>query len=87
MNSLYDLFRNMNKTDRKKFYFIQILLLLSSIAESVGLLSIAPFMSMVTDNSLIDSNQYLSTLYTYFNFQGHIDFIIFFGLFYKTKMF
>jgi ATP-binding cassette, subfamily B, bacterial PglK len=81
MNSLYDLFRNMNKTDRKKFYFIQILLLLSSIAESVGLLSIAPFMSMVTDNSLIDSNQYLSTLYTYFNFQGHIDFIIFFGLF------
>ena len=48
--------------------------------EIVGVASIAPFMSMVMNPDIINENDYLQFLYTYFSYSSEISFIVHVGI-------
>jgi ABC-type multidrug transport system fused ATPase/permease subunit len=62
--------------------FIRLLLIFSvviSIIETAGVSIIMPFIAVASDFSLIETNNYYSFVYGFFNFNNSIDFIVSFG--------
>ncbi len=68
------------KGERSKVVFLFIGMLILGSAEMAGVASVVPFMSMVTDNSIIFTNKYLNYFYVQFNFQNTDDFLFFSGM-------
>jgi ABC-type bacteriocin/lantibiotic exporter with double-glycine peptidase domain len=54
---------------------------LKSIIEIAGIASIAPFLSVVVNPEIIQSNAYLYSIYQYFEFTNTIDFLTYLGVF------
>ena len=65
---------------RKRLSLLSILVLLSGIAEIVGIASIMPFMGIVISPSIIVQNHYLAFLYQYFSFSSTNTFLRFIGV-------
>lgn len=68
------------KADRARLIGLFIGMLLLSFTEMVGVASIVPFMGMVTDNSIINTNEYLNFIYVFFGFTSTDDFLFFSGV-------
>lgn len=58
----------LEKKEKKKLLIVLIVDLAVGIFQAIGILSILPFMNMVMDTSIVESNQYLKYFYNYFNF-------------------
>ena len=65
---------------KKQFILLQVLVILSGITELIFVGSIAPFMAIVTDPSIINSNFYLNEIYEFLGSSNSNDFIISFGI-------
>jgi ATP-binding cassette, subfamily B, bacterial PglK len=68
------------KEDRAKVLALFFGMLVLSFTEMVGVASIVPFMGMVTDNSVITTNEYLNFVYVTFGFTSTDDFLFFSGV-------
>jgi ATP-binding cassette, subfamily B, bacterial PglK len=66
--------------ERKGMIFLLIGMLIMSIIEVVGIVSIAPFMSIVIEPESIHTNIYMSVVYQYFKFSDGGIFTMAFGL-------
>ena len=51
-----------------------------SIFELISIASIAPFMAIVSDTSLINESSLIQYIYNYFHFKSDNDFMIFLSL-------
>lgn len=60
-----ELFRLLTPQQRKRFYALQILVILMAIMELFGIASIGPFMALVADPQLIETNATLAKLYEF----------------------
>ena len=58
---------------------LQILIIFSSILETLSIFSIAPFIAIIANNDLIN-NRNLNIIYVFLNSQDHNDFVIKFGV-------
>lgn len=70
----------LDRRDRLFFIYLLALSAIISMIEFVGVSAIIPFISIITDNTVIERNKYLHYLYTTFNFESHMQFLIIFGL-------
>lgn len=61
---------------KQRLLGIQLLIIVSAVFELAGLVSIAPFMAVVTDPSVIQNTEFLSKLYIYSNVASTNQFII-----------
>ena len=77
---LLSLYRMFSYKQKKGFLFIQVMIIFMSIAEVIGIASLAPFMALVSNPDLIQTNQVLQTVYYKMHFQSHKDFIIVCGI-------
>ena len=59
---------------------VLVMIMVMGIFDVVGIASIMPFISMASDTSYIESNQYISALFHYLGFEEYKSFILFFGL-------
>lgn len=59
------LFQLLTPQQRKRFYILQALVILMAVMELIGIASIGPFMALVADPQLIETNATLATLYEY----------------------
>ena len=84
---IQDLYKLLDKKQKKKFLFFQILIVISAIFETLSVLSIAPFMAIASDFSLIDSSEPLSYLYNFLNFTDKNTFVVFSGIIVLTTFF
>ncbi len=79
-----DIFRKLNSILTKKDkQFVKLLLIFSiviSIIETAGISIIMPFIAVASDFTLIESNEYYSSVYTFFNFTNPVDFVVVFGI-------
>ena len=57
------LFTFLDSKQRKKFYILQILVILMGFAEVIGVASIVPFMSLVGDISQLQQDNFISQVY------------------------
>jgi ABC-type multidrug transport system fused ATPase/permease subunit len=74
------IFTLLTKREKKQLVFVFFMLLLMGIIELIGIGSIGPFISIITNPQIIHANKYLTLLYTHFNFASDNSFIVFFGV-------
>jgi ABC-type multidrug transport system fused ATPase/permease subunit len=70
----------LNRREKRQLIFVLIAMLIMGFVELVGVGSISPFISIVSNPEVIHTNKYLSSAYTYLNFSSAKNFIIFFGV-------
>ncbi|MBM3701512.1 MAG: ABC transporter ATP-binding protein [Actinobacteria bacterium] len=73
------IFKLLTKQERKQLYMLFGAMVISAIIEVAGIASILPFLSLITNPGLIQSNRYLKWLYTSLNFQSNNRFLILVG--------
>jgi ABC-type multidrug transport system fused ATPase/permease subunit len=70
----------LNKREKRQLVFVLLALLVMGFIELVGVGSISPFISLVSNSKLIHTNEYFSLIYDYFHFESDSDFIVVFGI-------
>jgi ATP-binding cassette, subfamily B, bacterial PglK len=65
---------------RKRFYLLQVLVVIMAFAEIAGIASIAPFMALVGDVSILEKDNLLATIYLESNLGDPYEFIFYVGL-------
>lgn len=73
------IFKLLTKEERKRLYMLFGAMVISAIIEVAGVTSILPFLSLITNPGLIQSNRYLKWLYTSLNFHSSNRFLILVG--------
>ena len=66
-------------TDKKGFSILLVGIVLASVVETFGIVSIAPFVALVSSPEIIGQNQYLSYIFHFFSFSSEQEFIFFTG--------
>tara|TARA_A100001015_G_C15044152_1_gene742203 strand:+ start:4049 stop:5839 length:1791 start_codon:yes stop_codon:yes gene_type:complete len=66
--------------ERKKAYYLFLMILLMGIIDVLGIGSILPFMAVIAQPDIIDKNIYISSLYSFSQANSKQEFYIFFGL-------
>ena len=64
---------------KKDVILLQLLIIFSSILELTSLISIIPFLGLITNDNFISQNEYMLYFFNYLNFENTENFIIFFG--------
>jgi ABC-type multidrug transport system fused ATPase/permease subunit len=70
----------LNKREKGKLIVILFAMLVMGVIELIGVGSIGPFISIVSNPEIIHTNIYLDRVYTYFNFSSDNNFIVFAGI-------
>lgn len=76
-----EVFVLLSDKQKTEFFKLQILLILMAVFELVGIAAIAPFMALVVNPGLIDSNTIFNYVYNYIGFSDKKYFLILVGLF------
>ncbi len=74
-----NLFLYLDKKQKKNFAILQLVVVLNSFLEILGVSSILPFISLVSNKNIVYENDTFSKIYIFFNFIDVNDFIIFSG--------
>ncbi len=69
MSRILHIIRSLSFREKKKFWFIIFLSCLSSLSDLAGVISIFPFLAVLSDNSIIFNNNHINALYQYFNLE------------------
>ena len=77
--SVLNLFKLLTLKQRKRLYVLQIFVVLAAIFEIVGIASIAPFMLLVSDTSVIEESSFFANLYEFSGSSEINDFVILVG--------
>ena len=70
----------LSKSQRGRFYKLQILVVIMAFAEIIGVASIIPFMALVADTRILQENVLLSDIYQLSGVSSEYQFIFFVGL-------
>ncbi|HQX71242.1 MAG TPA: hypothetical protein PLZ63_12785, partial [Bacteroidia bacterium] len=68
---------HLSPLQKKRIKWIAFLIFLSAILDVFGLASVLPLVKMATEPEIIHTNQYLSTAYSYLNFETDKSFMVF----------
>jgi ABC-type multidrug transport system fused ATPase/permease subunit len=74
------LFLLLSKSQVRQFYVLQVLVVLMAFTELLGIASIAPFMALVGDISILERNEFFSKIYQISNVSNPSDFLFYVGL-------
>lgn len=74
------LFQLMDTRERRRFFLLMPAVTAMALMQVVGIASILPFLALVTDPSVVETNQYLSLIYDRLGFQDINGFLVFTGL-------
>ena len=78
MKKIINIWKISKKKDKRNFLFLIIIFIFSSISDLIGVASIYPFLSVLSNSNLINENEYLILINSYLNFETK-GFIIFLG--------
>ncbi|ROQ42892.1 HlyD family secretion protein [Marinobacter sp. 3-2] len=76
MNLIRSLLALIGKENQVKLIFLQILFLIAAVLQVVGIASIAPFITMISDLSAINNNKILAFLYGSYAFVSKTQFMV-----------
>jgi len=74
------LFALLTYNQRKSFYILQILVVITALMEIVSIASIIPFMTLVGDMNLLTQNTTLAEIYRYSGIKSESQFVFFLGI-------
>jgi ABC-type multidrug transport system fused ATPase/permease subunit len=70
----------LTKQEKKRLIFLLLMMLCTATLDTIGVASILPFIAVLSNPQLIETNQILSMLYKLGNFQTHQEFFFILGL-------
>ena len=79
MQLIKKLFFLLTRKERIKVFFLFVAVLASASIDMLSIASIMPFMAVVTNPGVIETNAYLNWIYSYFGFSDSGQFLIFLG--------
>lgn len=80
LNNTKNIFNILGKNEKKKSYGLFFLICTTAIFETLGILSIVPFLSVISNDSIFETNKFLSQFYNNFSFENREQFLIVIGL-------
>jgi ATP-binding cassette, subfamily B, bacterial PglK len=80
LKSITSLFKLLTDHQRTKLYSLQIFVVLSAIFEVAGIASIVPFMAVVSDTTILESNAFFARLYAFSGLDSLNDFVVLLGV-------
>ena len=80
LNLIKNLIQVLTPEQRKKLYVLQVLVIISAIFEVLSVLSIGPFMAIVGNIDLVESNLIINKLYIISGATNNIEFLFYVGL-------
>lgn len=75
LKTLIELFKLLTPEQRKRFYSLQLLVVLMAFMELIGIASIGPFMALVADTNLLENNATLNKIYLLSGLSNPSDFL------------
>lgn len=79
-NMIKQLFSLLSDKQVKQFYILQVLVVIMAFTELIGIASIAPFMALVGDISVLEGNGIFAKLYQVSGLTNSTDFVFYAGL-------
>lgn len=79
IKKINDIWLILSPLDRKKVIYVLILVMGMALIESVGVISIMPFLAVLTNPDIVHSNSYIHYVYTTLDFDSNKSFIIYLG--------
>ena len=80
MNKLRELFGLLSTNQRKRFYVLQVLILVMAFMEIIGIVSIIPFMALVGDLNQLQQDTFISNVYQASGIKSELRFVFLIGL-------
>ena len=80
IKTIIEIFSLLNKDQKRIIFFLQLLIQLVALLEIVNLFTIIPFVTLLSDLSVLNNDGYISYIYNFLSFQSPENFLIFFGL-------
>ena len=80
IKTIIEFFSLLTSSQRRRFYTLQILVVIMTFAEVASIFSITPFMAIVGDPSILEKEGFLGMLYIRSNLGEPYQFIFYFGL-------
>lgn len=80
-NLAKELFALLTPSQRRRYYSLQAMVILMAFMELLGIASIGPFMALVADTQLLETNTILNQIYTASSVTTHTEFLFIVGLF------
>lgn len=80
LNSFLKVIKLLDDKRKRKFYIIIIFAIIGSFFEVFSVYSVGPFISLLTDPSIINENKIIKQIYDFFGLEFNY-FVLFFGLF------
>jgi len=77
---ILQLFKLLTPEQTKQFYHLQLLVIVMAFTELVGIASIAPFMALVGDISLLEGKGFLASVYQSSGIGSPLDFLFYSGI-------
>lgn len=74
---LVKLYEMLSASEKRLFYIVWVLMFFAGVMQVLGIASILPFMTVLSNRQMIYDNKYLNWVYSFFNFNNEIDFLIF----------
>ena len=80
MNSIYQISKILTNKEKQNAFILLFLMFIMAIVDSLGVVSIMPFMKIISNQNIIDSNIYLNFVYKNLRFHNKKSFIYFLGI-------
>ncbi len=80
LKTLIKILKILGREEKKTAILLTILIILTAFLDMLGVASIMPFMSVLSDQSAIHQNKYLTYIYQAMNFESNQDFLFFLGI-------
>ena len=78
-SALFKLYKMLNSKEKRLFYVCWFLLFISGIMQVLGIVSIMPFITVVSNRDMIYENDILNWAFNFFSFSSELNFLIFLG--------
>ena len=79
MNDYLKIFELLSKRERHKGYWLMLMALIMAVLDVIGIASIMPFMGVLANPNLVESNVYLNSIYIALDFASVQGFLYFLG--------
>ena len=79
IDTFLKLFNLLTKKQKREFYLLQVVMVMASIAELISTVSIMPFIALAANPDVVESNKYISQLYSLVGSPTHEMFLFYAG--------
>jgi ATP-binding cassette, subfamily B, bacterial PglK len=80
IKSLLSLFSNFSEINKRKFLFVQVLMVISSVLEVLSLLLFVPFISILGSNTNFENNFFVKKIFFFLKYDNKTDLILYLSL-------